>query len=188
MCYMQWDWASDRGRCWTTLHARWRGLARLGRAQGIRPQGERKGRGVGSQECSIICGKELKSPGRLLRVLPRGQLSKFCSGDTGSGGFACLCFTGGPQSGRREPGARLALPSPLPLAPGCCRGNSLLLAASFRLSGESVNSTFLISESLEKRHSTAAGCTPGPRVRPPHVRWQGNAKGQRKGAPGEGQG
>lgn len=185
---MQWDWASDRGRCWTTLHARWRGLARLGRAQGIRPQGERKGRGVGSQECSIICGKELKSPGRLLRVLPRGQLSKFCSGDTDSGGFACLCFTGGPQSGRREPGARLALPSPLPLAPGCCRGNSLLLAASFRLSGESVNSTFLISESLEKRHSTAAGCTPGPRVRPPHVRWQGNAKGQRKGAPGEGQG
>lgn len=43
--------------------------------RGIRPQGERKGRGVGSQECSIICGKELKSLGRLLRVLPRSQLS-----------------------------------------------------------------------------------------------------------------
>lgn len=58
------------------------GRGRLGRAQGIRPQGERKGRGVGSQECSIICGKELKSLRRLLRVLPRSQLSKFCSGDT----------------------------------------------------------------------------------------------------------
>ena len=45
----------------------------------------------------------------------------------------------------------------------------MLLAASFRLSGESVNSTFLISESLEKRHSTAAGCTPGPRAPAPQA-------------------
>lgn len=177
---MQWGRTSDRGRCWTTLRASWSGRGRLGRAQGIRPQGERKGRGVGSQECSIICGKELKSPGRLLRVLPRSQLSKVCSGDTGSGAFARPALhrrPGGPEARRREPGARPALPSPLPLAPGCCRGNSLLLAASFRLSAESVNSTFLISESLEKRHSTAAGCTPGPRGRPPHVRRQGTPEG-----------
>jgi hypothetical protein len=79
--------------------------------------------------------------------------------------------------GGRSPARGLRFPPPLPLAPGCCRGNSLLLADSFRLLGESVNSTFLISESLEKRHSTAAGCTPGPLVRPPHVRWQRMPKG-----------
>lgn len=47
-----------------------------------------------------------------------------------------------------------------PLALECCLPNSLLLEASFLLSGESLNSPFLISESLEKRHSTAEGCTP----------------------------
>lgn len=74
--------------------------------------------------------------------------------------------------GGREAGAQrsaCASLQVLPLVPGCCRGKSLLLAASFRLSGESVNSTFLISESLEKRHSTAAGCTPGPRAPAPRA-------------------
>ena len=76
------------------------------------------------------------------------------------------------RPGGREAGAQrsaCASLQVLPLAPGCCRGKSLLLAASFRLSGESVNSTFLISESLEKRHSTAAGCTPGPRAPAPRA-------------------
>lgn len=73
----------------------------------------------------------------------------------------------GPEAGAQR--AACASFSALPLAPGCCLGKSLLLAPSFRLSGESVNSTFLISESLGKRHSTAAGCTPGPRAPAPRA-------------------
>lgn len=78
-----------------------------------------------------------------------------------------------PRPSGPDAGAQLAACASLralPLAPGCCRGKSLLLATSFRFSGESVNSTFLISESLEKRHSTAAGCTPGPRAPAPRAR------------------
>lgn len=89
------------------------------------------------------------------------------------GGLAGPRLTCGPEAPR--PGGRCptraacaSLPA-LPLAPGCCRGKSLLLATSFRLSGESVNSTFLISESLEKSPSTAAGCTPGPGASAPRA-------------------
>lgn len=86
-----------------------------------------------------------------------------------------------PEAGAQR-AACASLPA-LPLAPACCRGKSLLLAASFRLSGESVNSTFLISESSEKTHSAAAGCTPGPRAHPPTCkRDQGDRGGKEPGA------
>lgn len=63
----------------------------------------------------------------------------------------------------RRPGGRrtargLRLAPSLTVGAGMLPREELMLAASFRLS-ESVNSTFLISESLEKRHSAAAGCT-----------------------------
>lgn len=97
-----------------------------------------------------------------------------------------------PRPSGPDAGAQLAACASLralPLAPGCCRGKSLLLATSFRFSGESVNSTFLISESLEKRHSTAAGCTPGPRAPAPRAR-KGTpraAAGKRSGVRGVGE-
>lgn len=117
----------------------------------------------------MIWGKELTSLGRLLPIPPRGQVFKFKEQDCPSGELACVRLTRprGPEAGAQRT-ACTSLPA-LPLAPGCCRGKSLLLAASFRLSGESVNSTFLISESLEKRHSTAAGCTPGRRAPAPRA-------------------
>lgn len=158
-----------------------------------------RGRGVGSQECSIIWGKELTSLGRLLPVPPRGGVSKFKQQARQVWRPRLLALR--PRPRVPEAGAQRAacasLPA-LPLAPGCCRGKNLLLAASFRLSGESVNSTFLISESLEKRHSTAAGCTPGPRARPPHVRREasrtvaersrGREEGEGRGRPEEKEG
>lgn len=49
-----------------------------------------------------------------------------------------------------------------------------------------MNSTFLISESLEKRHSTAAGCTPGPRAPAPQAgRETPGTAAERSGGVGE---
>lgn len=185
---MQWGRTSDRGRCWTTLRASWSGRGRLGRAQGIRPQGERKGRGVGSQECSIICGKELKSPGRLLRVLPRSQLSKVCSGDTGSGGFARPALhrrPGGPEAGARR-AACAALP--LTIGAGMLPREQLAAGRLFPALGR-VRELDLFDfgvfgeETFNGRglHAWAARA-PAPRAE------AGDARGRRKGAPGEGQG
>lgn len=58
---------------------------------------------------------------------------------------------GGARRGRRLPLTAL----------GGDRPKSLLPAGSLRPSGASPSSPFLTSASLEKRHSTAAGCTPG---------------------------
>lgn len=156
--------------------------------QATRRERERaRGRGVGSQECSIIWRKELRSLGRRLPVPPRGQVSKSRSRHVRPwrpGLPAPYPKARGPEAGALR-AACTSLPA-LPVAPGCCRGKSLLLAASFRLSGESVNSTFLISESLEKRHSTAAGCTPGPRApAPPAGRETPGTAAERSGGVGE---
>lgn len=81
-------------------------------AQATRRERERaRGRGVWSQECSIIRGKELTSLGRLLPVPPRGQVSKSRSRLAERGGLARVRLARSPEARRRVPCARPALRS-----------------------------------------------------------------------------